>query len=96
MKNYCVYILTNKANSVLYIGVTNDIKRRVFEHKEGVNDGFTAKYKVDKLVYCEFVSSIESAIEREKQLKKWNREKKIKLIEEQNPCWKDLYYAEYQ
>ena len=95
MKNYCVYILTNKTNTVLYVGVTNDIKRRIFEHKENVNDGFTAKYNVNKLVYCEFTSNIESAIEREKQLKKWNREKKIKLIEEQNPEWKDLVEQEY-
>jgi putative endonuclease len=87
---YYVYILTNKSNKVLYIGVTNDIARRVYEHKTKMIEGFTKKYNLDKLVYLEETDSIESAILREKQLKKWRREKKIALIENLNPCWEEL------
>ena len=87
---YYVYILTNKSNNVLYIGVTNDINRRVYEHKSMLIEGFTKKYNLDKLVYLEETDSIESAILREKQLKKWRREKKITLIESLNPQWEEL------
>ena len=92
MKAYFVYILTSKRNGVLYIGVTNNLLRRVFEHKKNILKGFTSKYFVNKLVYYEQTNSIQIAIQREKQLKKWYREWKIKLIEDFNPDWKDLYY----
>ena len=87
---YYVYILTNKSNNVLYIGMTNDIKRRVYEHKNKLLEGFTAKYNVNKLVYLECTNDVNSAIEREKVLKKWSRIKKLNLIEMQNPTWQDL------
>ena len=85
-----VYILTNKSNSVLYIGTTNDIKRRLDEHRSGEIEGFTKKYNVFKPIYCEEIKNPEDAIKREKQLKKWTKQKKIKLIESLNPEWKDL------
>lgn len=91
MKEYFVYILASKKIGILYIGVTNDLIRRVFEHKSKVADGFTKRYFVDKLVYFESTSSVDEAILREKQLKKWKRAWKIKLIEEHNPNWDDLY-----
>ncbi|MBU4311123.1 MAG: GIY-YIG nuclease family protein [Candidatus Omnitrophica bacterium] len=91
MKSYYVYILASKRNGTLYIGVTNDLVRRVYEHKEGLVEGFTKKYKVDRLVYFEETNDVESAITREKRLKKWNRQWKIELIEKENPEWKDLY-----
>ncbi len=91
MRQYYVYILTSKRNGTLYIGVTNDLVKRVWQHKNKVADGFTKKYGVDRLVYYEVTEDIESAITREKQLKKWNRAWKIRLIEEKNPEWKDLY-----
>nr|WP_206363936.1 GIY-YIG nuclease family protein [Gudongella oleilytica] len=87
---YWVYILTNKFNNVLYIGVTNDLQRRVFEHKNKLVEGFTQKYNVDKLVYYESTEDVESAILREKQLKNWRKEKKLVLIERMNPKWFDL------
>ena len=90
MKQYYVYIMTNKANMVLYTGVTNDLKRRVYDHKEKLFDGFTKKYNVVKLVYYEVFKTIESAIKREKQIKRWRREWKTKLIERVNPEWEDL------
>ncbi len=90
-KTYYVYITASKRNGTLYIGVTSNLKKRIYEHKEGLIDGFTKKYKVDKLVYFETTNDINSAIQREKHLKKWKREWKIKLIEENNNCWKDLY-----
>ncbi|MDO8577718.1 MAG: GIY-YIG nuclease family protein [Dehalococcoidales bacterium] len=90
-KQYYVYILTNKSNSVLYIGVTNDLKRRVFEHKEKLVPGFTKKYNVDKLVHFEFGEDIIGAITREKKLKDGPRSRKIKLIEHSNPEWRDLF-----
>ncbi|MBE6040269.1 MAG: GIY-YIG nuclease family protein [Clostridiales bacterium] len=90
MKEYYVYILTNKFNNVMYIGVTNDLVRRVYEHKNKLVEGFTSKYNVDKLVYYEQTSSVEAAIEREKQLKGWKRDKKNALVESFNPEWKDL------
>ena len=87
---YYVYILTNWKNSVLYVGVTNDIQRRLQEHKEHVNDGFTAKYNVEKLVYYRATSDIKTAIAWEKKIKGWTREKKNALVKELNPQWKDL------
>ena len=85
-----VYILTNKSNSVLYIGTTNDIKRRLDEHRSREIEGFTKKYNVFKPVYCEEIKNPEDAIKREKQLKKWTRLKKTELIESSNPEWNDL------
>ncbi len=90
MKEYYVYILTNQNNNVLYIGVTNNIYRRIKEHKEKIIKGFTAKYNVDKLIYLEITNNIVDALEREKQLKRWHRQWKINLINQQNPNWKDL------
>jgi len=91
MKSYYVYIMANKRNGTLYIGVTNDLIKRVFEHKSDIVQGFTKKYKIHSLVYFEECGEIESAILREKQLKKWNRQWKLELIEKENPQWKDLY-----
>lgn len=91
MKIYYVYILANKRNGTLYIGVTNDLKRRIYEHKEKLIDGFTKTYDVNILVWYESTELIESALTKEKQLKKWNRKWKIKIIEENNPEWIDLY-----
>ena len=90
-KNYYVYILTNKRNTVLYTGVTNDLKRRVYEHREKLVSGFTKKYNVYKLVFYEITNSIEVAIQREKQIKGGSRQKKIDLINGMNPGWRDLY-----
>jgi len=87
---YFVYILASKKNSVLYIGVTNDLERRLKEHKNKTVKGFTSRYNVDKLVYFEKFSDINEAIKREKRLKKWNRQWKIDLIEKENAEWKDL------
>lgn len=87
----CVYILTNKSNNVLYVGVTNNILRRVYEHKEKLEDGFTAQYNLNKLVYYEFYDDMVNAIIREKQLKGGSRIKKMELINKFNPDWKDLY-----
>jgi len=87
---YYVYILTTRSNTVLYTGVTNGLKRRVFEHKSGFNEGFTKKYHVHKLIYFEMFDFVELAIAREKQIKGYSREKKIKLIETMNPEWKEL------
>ena len=87
--NY-VYILSNKNNTVVYVGVTNNLERRINEHKAGTHDGFTKKYNVNKLVYYESISSIVDAIKREKQLKGWRRDKKNALIESVNPQWNDL------
>ena len=87
---YYVYILTNKNNSAVYIGVTNDLRRRLSEHQNEQLGGFTQKYHVHKLVYFEEYSDVKAAIAREKQLKHWNREKKNGLIESLNPDWNDL------
>ncbi len=87
---FYVYILASENNRTLYIGVTNDIVRRISEHKSGMIEGFTKRYGVDKLVYFETCSDAYSAIMREKQLKKWRREKKIQLINSINPFWKDF------
>jgi putative endonuclease len=89
--DYSVYVLTNSINKVLYIGVTNNLQRRIYEHKQKLIDGFTKKYNLNKLVYYEVTNDIESAIRREKQLKNWHREWKINLINRFNPNWKDLY-----
>jgi putative endonuclease len=90
-KQYYVYIMTNKSNTVFYIGVTNDLYRRVMEHKGGLTDGFTKKYRITKLVYYEVGSSIEGAILREKQIKAGSRQDKIKLIISMNQAYKDLF-----
>ena len=82
--------MTNLKNSVLYIGITNDLRRRVYEHKNGIFEGFTKKYRVHKLVYVESCHDVKDAIRREKQLKGWIREKKIALIESVNPEWKEI------
>lgn len=89
--NYFVYILASKRNGTLYIGVTNNLIKRVYEHKQKTVEGFTKKYYVDKLVYFEEYKSPEEAIVREKKLKKWNRSWKLKLIEDKNSNWEDLY-----
>ena len=86
-----VYILTNSRNTVLYTGVTSDLVKRVWQHKEKEIPGFTKRYNVDKLVYFEVADDIEAAIQREKQIKGGSRQKKINLIETQNPRWEDLY-----
>ena len=91
MKQYYVYILTNHSNSTLYIGVTNDIVRRTYEHTSNLSEGFSEKYKMYKLVYMEESKSIEDALRREKQLKKWSRAKKEALINSINPQWNNLY-----
>ncbi len=91
MKTYIVYILTNKHNNCLYIGITNNLNRRIIEHKLGVIDGFSKKYNLTKLVYFEQFEYVENAINREKQLKHWNREWKIDLIKKLNPNLLDLY-----
>lgn len=91
MKNYYVYIMTNKPNGTLYVGVTNDLVRRCYEHRNGMIDGFTKKYSCKMLIYYEAFDQIEDAILREKRLKKWNRQWKIELIEKSNPGWVDLY-----
>lgn len=90
-KSYCVYILASERNGTLYTGVTNNLTRRVWQHKNGEFDGFTKKYKVHTLVYYESTENVISAIEREKRIKKWKRKWKVELIEKANPQWKDLF-----
>ena len=92
MRNYYVYILASKRNGTLYIGVTNNLIRRVYEHKKKIFTGFTSSYNVDKLVYYEDTNDIGTAIAREKQLKKFRRKRKLELIENTNKRWIDLYY----
>ena len=89
-KQYYIYLLTNWNNKVMYVGVTNDLARRVYEHKNKLVDGFTRKYNVHKLVYFEETTDVSAAIAREKQVKKWRREKKDVLVVTMNPEWKDL------
>ena len=89
-KSYYVYILTDHDNSTFYIGVTNDLQRRLYEHHNGLMDGFTKRYKLKKLVYYECTNDVMSAIEREKQLKRWHRQWKINLIRENNPDFQNL------
>jgi putative endonuclease len=91
VKTYYVYIMASRENGTLYIGVTNDIARRAYEHREGLIIGFTKRYDVKLLVHMEPFDDIRAAIQREKSLKKWPREWKIALIEESNPDWRDLY-----
>ena len=88
---YFVYILSNWSDSVLYIGVTSNLPRRLYEHKNRLVDGFSSKYNTNKLVYFEETSDVYSAISREKQLKKWSRSKKNELIAKVNPQWADLF-----
>ena len=90
-KQYYVYIMTNQHHTVLYTGVTNDLQRRVYEHKQGRGGAFTSKYKVRKLVYYEITGDVNAAIAREKQIKAGPRQKRIDLIDSMNPEWKDLY-----
>ncbi len=91
MKKYYVYILCSQEQGTLYIGVTNDLVRRVYEHKSKLIAGFTAEYSVNRLVYAEEYASVYDALKREKLLKRWNRSWKIDLIEKVNPNWDDLY-----
>ena len=92
MKSYFVYILASDRNGTLYVGVTSDLVKRVWQHKNKVADGFTKKYGVNKLVYYEETTDVNSAIAREKQLKNWQRKWKLELIEKFNPQWEDLYH----
>jgi putative endonuclease len=92
-KCYWVYILASRIGGTLYIGVTNDLVRRVYEHRTGAVPGFSKRHQVHRLVYFERFSDVEYAIQREKRLKKWNRSWKIRLIEEANPNWDDLFPA---
>jgi putative endonuclease len=95
VKNYYVYIMASRRNGTIYIGVTNDIERRVAEHKQGLIEGFTKDYRVHLLVYLEWFSDIRNAIQCEKQMKKWNRQWKLNLIEKENPEWIDLSTVGY-
>lgn len=90
-KQYCIYIITNAHNTVFYTGVTNELQRRILEHKSGKGSGFTRKYNLTKLVYFECGDDVNVAIAREKQIKAGSRKKKIALIESINPEWKDLF-----
>ena len=87
---YYVYLLTNKLNTVLYVGVTNNLERRLYEHKNELADSFTKRYHIHKLVYYETTPDVRVAIEREKQIKSWSRARKNALVNEMNPKWKDL------
>ena len=90
METYYIYILSNHTNTTLYIGVTNNLRRRLYEHKNKLIEGFTSKYNINKLVYFEETTDIKAAIQREKNLKKWKREWKEELIKKSNPEFKDL------
>ena len=90
-KEYYIYIMTNRWNTVLYTGVTNNLKKRIYEHKEKYVRGFTKRYNIDKLVYYEMLGDIYNAITREKQIKAGSRNKKIELVQSMNPEWKDLF-----
>ena len=91
MKQACVYIMANKRNGTLYTGVTSDLIKRIWEHKNNFVEGFTKRYGIHLLVYFEQHEDMDSAITREKQIKKWNRSWKIRIIEKHNPQWRDLY-----
>jgi len=91
MNTYYVYILASARNGTLYIGITSDLATRIWQHKNKVNKGFTSKYNVCMLVYCELFNDVNEAIKREKRLKEWPRKWKLNLIESVNPEWKDLY-----
>ena len=88
-KTYYIYIMANQSRT-LYTGVTNNIKKRVYQHKNGLVEGFTHRYKIDALIYVESFSDVYSAIAREKQIKHWRRDKKLQLIAQENPNWRDL------
>jgi len=92
-KQPAVYILASKRNGTLYIGATSDVVKRIWEHKNNLVKGFTARYSVHQLVWYEIHESMESAIQREKRLKEWKRDWKMELIEKTNPDWQDLYYT---
>ena len=92
MSDYYVYIMTNNSGT-LYVGVTNNLERRVCEHKQGAHSGFTKRYKLTRLVYCESTPDVRAAIQREKEIKGWLRRKKIALIASMNPYWRDLSEA---
>lgn len=92
--NYYVYIMTNVRHTVLYTGVTNHLARRISEHKSHIIPGFTKRYNVDILIYYEYFTQIEDALAREKQIKRWRREKKIHLIESTNPTWEEIQFGE--
>jgi len=92
VRMYAVYILTSESHKVLYIGVTSSLKKRVWEHREKIVEGFTKKYSVTKLVYYEVHEDIRVAIQREKCLKRWKREWKERIINERNPGWRELYF----
>jgi putative endonuclease len=89
-RSYYIYLLTDWNNKVMYVGITNDLERRIYEHKNKVLNGFTEKYNIDKFVYFEHTPHVTAALEREKEIKKWRREKKNNLVQDQNPAWKDL------
>ena len=89
-KQYFVYLLVNENNKVMYVGMTNDLERRIYEHKNKLCKGFTAKYNIDKLVYFEETNDVLAAISREKEIKKWRRDKKNALVEQTNSEWSDL------
>jgi len=89
-KHYYLYIMTNRNNTVLYTGITSDLKRRIYEHKEKLAEGFTKRYNLTKLVYYEVFQDSLNAIQREKQIKGGSRKKKVDLINDMNPAWKDL------
>ncbi|OGJ51384.1 hypothetical protein A2307_02435 [Candidatus Peregrinibacteria bacterium RIFOXYB2_FULL_33_20] len=91
-KTYFIYIIASKRNGTLYVGMTNNLERRITEHKEQINKSFSSKYNISRLVWYEEFDTAISAIEKEKQIKKWKREWKINLIEKDNPNWKNLYY----
>jgi putative endonuclease len=89
-RRYYVYLITNWNNKVMYVGVTNNLERRIYEHKKKLVKGFTKKYNVNKLVYFEETQDVTAAINREKEIKKWRREKKNQLVDRINPTWQDL------
>jgi putative endonuclease len=91
VKQPCVYVLASKRNGTLYVGVTSDLVKRVWEHKNGFVEGFTKKYQVHQLVWYEIHETMGSAIQREKAIKEWKRDWKVRLVEERNPDWRDLY-----
>ncbi len=93
MSTYAVYILASKRNGTLYTGVTNNLLRRIWEHKNNIVEGFTKKYNVHLLVHYELFTDIRLALAREKEIKQWTRAWKIQLIEKDNPLWKDLYFS---
>jgi putative endonuclease len=90
-ENFYIYILASQRRGTLYVGVTSNLTKRVYEHKRGLADGFTKQYGVHRLVYYEIAEDAEAALTRERQIKKWNRAWKLRLIEEHNPEWEDLY-----